>query len=448
MSVNVSAGYPSKIRAWCSVVVLMLAYVLSFIDRQIINLLVGPIREDLAISDTQMSLLMGLSFALFYTVCGIPIGRLVDRRSRRSVVVVGIALWSAMTFLCGMAGSYLQLLLCRVGVSVGEASLSPSAYSIIADSFVPRLRATAMSVYAMGSFLGSGMAFLLGGLVMGFAAAEEHFVFPVLGTIRSWQLIFLLLGGVGLLFSLFILCAIREPRRQGVGAGQEMRLQGVLSYLRHNRKAVLCHNLGFACLAFAAYGSGAWTPTFFMRTYGWEPAQVGLLYGLALTICGSLGVIIGGRLSDFLLRRGHDDAPLRVGIISSWLGIPLTAAFLVSDGYLSLALISIQLVVVGMPFGVGPAAIQELVPNPMRGQATAIYLFVITIIGLGIGPTAVALATDYLFRDDLALRYSLVLTTATALLGGAVFLTLGLKSYRQGLVFLRAWEENPDRVKA
>ena len=179
-------AYPSSFRAWTSVSILMLAYVLSFIDRQILNLLVGPIRRDLVISDTQMSLLMGLSFALFYTVCGIPLGRLADTRSRRGVIAVGILFWSAMTAACGMARLYWQFLLCRIGVGVGEAALSPAAYSLIADSFAPERRATAISVYSMGVYLGSGLAFLLGGLVITFASAQGDVTLPVRGV--AWAL--------------------------------------------------------------------------------------------------------------------------------------------------------------------------------------------------------------------------------------------------------------------
>ena len=151
---NNNNGYPSSLSAWVTVTILMVAYVLSFIDRQILNLLVEPIRRDLVISDTQMSLLMGLSFALFYTVCGIPLGRLADTRSRRGLIAVGVLFWSAATAACGMAKLYWQFLLCRVGVGVGEAALSPAAYSLIADSFPPERRATAISVYSKENKLG------------------------------------------------------------------------------------------------------------------------------------------------------------------------------------------------------------------------------------------------------------------------------------------------------
>ncbi|MEO4046923.1 MFS transporter [Pseudomonas sp. CAU 1711] len=433
-------GYPSSTRAWLTVAILMLAYVLSFIDRQILNLLVEPIRRDLLINDTQMSLLMGLSFALFYTVCGIPLGRLADRRSRRGLIAGGVLLWSLMTALCGTAKTFWQFLTFRVGVGVGvgEAALSPSAYSLIADSFPPSLRATAMSVYSMGIYIGSGLAFLLGGLVIKFASAQGDVMLPVLGEVRPWQLIFLVLGAAGALFTL-VLLAIKEPSRKGVGAGVEVPLSEVAGYLKLNRRTVLCHNFGFACLAFAAYGGATWIPTFFIRTYGWSASEVGMLYGSVVAVFGSLGIIVGGRLSDLLQRRGHSDAPLRVAMIAALCTLPLNLLYLASSGPLAMALMAMHVFFIAMPFGVGPAAIQEIMPNSMRGQASAIYLFIITLIGLGVGPTAVALVTDFVFGDDQALRYSLLIVTSTVLIGALLLLGIGLKHYRDSLDRLQQW---------
>ncbi|MGE4408299.1 spinster family MFS transporter, partial [Pseudomonas sp.] len=377
---NNNNGYPSSTRAWLTVAILMLAYVLSFVDRQILNLLVAPIRRDLDITDTHMSLLMGFSFAVFYTVCGVPIGRLADRKSRRGIIAIGVLVWSLMTALCGTAKTFWHFLTFRIGVGVGEAALSPSAYSLIADSFPPKLRGTAMSVYSMGIYIGSGLAFLLGGLVVKFASAQGDVLLPVIGEVRPWQLIFLILGAAGMVFTA-VLLLIKEPRRQGVGAGVEVPLAEVAAYIRQNRKTVLCHNFGFACLAFAAYGSSAWIPTFFIRTYGWSASEVGVLYGSVVAIAGSLGIIAGGRLCDLLHRRGYRDAPLRVAIVSAALTLPLNLVYLVGDGQLALALIALHVFTIAMPFGVGPAAIQEIMPNSMRGQASAVYLFVITLVG-------------------------------------------------------------------
>ena len=442
---NNNSAYPSSLRAWSTVAILMLAYVLSFIDRQILNLLVGPIRRDLVISDTQMSLLMGLSFALFYTVCGIPLGRLADTKSRRGLIAIGVLFWSAMTAACGMARLYWQFLLCRIGVGVGEAALSPAAYSLIADSFPAERRATAISVYSMGVYLGSGLAFLLGGLVIKFASAQGDVLLPVLGEVRPWQLIFLILGAAGVLFSLLLL-AVREPTRRGVGAGVAVPLAEVGRYLRANRRTVLYHNFGFAGLAFAGYGSAAWIPTFFIRTYGWDAGHVGVVYGSIVAVFGCLGIVFGGRLADWMAKRGRTDANMRVGLYAAMAALPCVASFPLMDNALWAAVLMAPTVFcLSMPFGVAPAAIQEIMPSAMRGQASAIYLFVITLIGLGIGPTAVALVTDYLFADDQALRYSLLIVSTLAVSSSLFLLAKGLQPYRESVLHLQQWAAQPGR---
>ena len=431
--------YPTNIRAWGTVAVLMAAYVLSFIDRQILNLLVGPIRRDLMISDTQMSLLMGLSFALFYTVCGIPLGRLADTRSRRGLIAFGILFWSAATAACGFARLYWHFLICRIGVGVGEAALSPAAYSLIADSFPTERRATAISLYSMGVYLGSGFAFLFGGLVIKLASAQGDILLPLLGEVRPWQLIFLALGAAGLLFSLLLL-AIKEPARQGVGAGITVPLSEVGRYILANKRTVLCHNFGFAGLAFAIYGSAAWIPTFFIRTYGWDAGQVGVVYGGIVATFGCLGIVFGGKLADWMLRRGRSDAHMRVGLYAAIGAVLFVLAFpLMESAHWAAILLTPAVFFLSMPFGVAPAAIQEIMPNSMRGQASAVYLFVITLIGLGIGPTAVAIITDYVFGDDMSLRYSLMIVTSIAVMSSVVLLSMGLKPYRDSVARLELW---------
>jgi len=440
---NNNNGYPSSTRAWVTVAILMVAYVLSFVDRQILNLLVEPIRRDLAINDTQMSLLMGLSFALFYTVCGIPLGRVADTRSRRGLIAIGVLFWSAATAACGMAKMYWQFLLCRIGVGVGEAALSPAAYSLIADSFPAERRATAISVYSMGVYLGSGLAFLVGGLVIQFASAQGDVTLPVLGEVRPWQLIFLILGVAGVLFTLLML-AVKEPARRGVGAGVAVPLSEVGRYIRANRRTVLLHNFGFAGLAFAGYGSAAWVPTFYIRTYGWDAGQVGIVYGSIVAVFGCLGIVFGGRLADWMAKRGRSDANMRVGLYAALGALPMVVLFpLMDTAFWASVLMAPTVFCLSMPFGVAPAAIQEIMPNSMRGQASAIYLFVITLIGLGVGPTAVALVTDFVFADDAALRYSLLIVTTLAVLMSIILLAKSLKPYRESVTRLEQWAANP-----
>jgi MFS family permease len=405
--------------------------IFSFLDRGILALLVEPIKADLGISDTQMSLLMGFSFAIFYTILGIPLGRLADRWNRRGLIAAGVIVWSLMTSLCGLARSYWQLFLFRIGVGVGEATLSPAAYSMIADYFPPERRATAISVYSMGIYLGSGIAFLLGGLVIKFAVAQGAVTLPLVGDVRPWQLVFFVLGGSGIVFSLAFLL-VREPPRHGVGAsGDGVPLRAVIAYLWRNRRTVLCHNLGFAMIAFCSYGAGAWIPSFFIRTYNWQAGEVGIIYGLIVMVFGCLGILFGGWLTDRWLAQGRSDAALRVGICAAGVAILGSVYLLAGSGTLAAFLMVPSVFALGMPFGAAPAAIVAIVPNQMRGQTAAVYLFIVNLISLGLGPTAVALVTDYVFADDAALRWSILIVGTVANLAAIAFLAAGLKPYRE-----------------
>ena len=425
-----SMAYP-----WLVVAILMVAYVFSFVDRQILNLLVGPIRRDLGISDTQMSLLMGFSFAIFYTILGIPLGRLADHWNRSGLIAGGVVVWSLMTSLCGLASSYWQLFLFRIGVGVGEATLSPAAYSMIADYFPPERRATAISVYSMGIYLGSGIAFLVGGLVIQFAVAQGAVTLPLVGDIRPWQLVFLVLGGSGIVFS-FAFMLVREPPREG--AGNSVTFGAVVAHLWRNRRTVLCHNLGFAMLAFCSYGTAAWVPSFFIRTFNWKAGDVGIIYGLIVMVFGCAGILFGGWLTDRWLKRGKTDAALRVGILASGVAIVGGVYLMASTGTLAAVLMVPAVFALGMPFGAAPAAIVAIVPNQMRGQTAAVYLFIVNLIGLGVGPTAVALVTDYVFANDLALKWSMLIVGTIANLMAIILLAAGLKPYRETIGRLRA----------
>ncbi len=428
--------YPSGRRAWYTVGVLMTVYVFSFVDRQILSLLVGPMKRDLGLTDTEVSLLMGLSFALFYTVCGIPLGRIADSRSRRGLIGVGLVLWSLTTTACGSARSFAQLLLLRMGVGVGEAALSPAAYSLITDSFPPHRLATAISVYSMGIYIGSGMAFLLGGLVVGAVAGEEMLMLPLVGAVRPWQVVFFIVGLPGLGLSLLLL-TVREPaRRDARGAIRSgtVPLREVREYLRGNWRTFFCHNVGFALLSFSSYGSGAWIPTFLQRTHGMSVRESGIWYGAIVMVAGTLGVVSGGWLADRLSRRGSQDARIRAGLIASLVWLPVGVLFpLVPSPELALAMLAPAAFASSMPFGCAAAAVQEMVPGSMRGQASALYLFVVNLIGLGLGPTVVALFTDYIFADDAMLRYSLLIVATSAHLLSALLLWSGLAPFRATL---------------
>ena len=439
--------FPSQGYAWYVVGVLTVAYVFSFIDRQIISLLVGPIQRDLKINDTEISLLMGASFAVFYTLFGIPLGRLADTKSRRAIISIGIAFWSVMTAGCGLTKKFWDLALMRMGVGVGEATLSPAAYSLIADYFPPHRRATAMSVYSMGIYIGSGLAFILGGLVVQFASAQESFVLPVIGIVRSWQLVFFVVGLPGLLVALLLL-TVKEPTRKGLTrAGQAspsaVTIRETLIYVRDNRTTFICLNLGVAMITLNSYASTSWIPSLLIRRFGWAQGQTGMVYGTIIAICGTLGVVAGGWLADWWTQKGRIDAPLRVAWLSSLFGLPFTILYPLAPTGGWTAVLLIPMVFFGsMPFGVAPAAIQRMMPNTMRAQATAIYLFAINLIGMGLGPTVVAVLTERVFHDKNAVHHSLLIVGVVSYLCASVLLGISLKSYRCSLDYLQIWSQS------
>jgi MFS family permease len=420
--------------------VLTLVYVFSFIDRQILSLLVRPLRRDLQITDTEVSILMGFSFAVFYTFCGIPLGRLADTRSRRSIIAAGLVFWSAFTGLCGLARNFAQMLIYRMGVGVGEAALSPSAYSLITDYFPKEKLGTAISVYSMGIYIGAGMSYLLGGIVVRFASAQEAWILPLVGAVRPWQVIFLAVGLPGFLVAPLVY-SIREPLRHGLARHtSSVPASHAFAYMLENKRTFLCHTLGFGLLSLTSYASGAWVPEFFRRNYHWDIPHTGIVYGSLVIIFGSLGIVGAGRIADLLRARGILQANMLVGMWVALIGIPISCLLYLapSAGWATLWLAP-GCIIAAAPFGIAAAAIQQMMPNPMRGQASAVYLFIINMIGLGLGPTAVAVCTQYLFRRDDAVNYSLLVVHLVALSAAAILLGGGLKPFLRSLDRLNRW---------
>lgn len=397
--------------------------------------MVKPIRADLGISDTQMSLLMGIAFSLFYSVFGIPIARLADRFSRRGVIISGMALWCLATAACGMAQRYLSLFLARVGVGVGEAALSPAAYSLISDYYPPEKRSSAISLYSTGTSIGAGIALLAGGALIHFAPALD---LPLIGAIKPWQTVFLVLGAIGLLYCPLLLL-LREPERRRNAIEPTAETLSMRTVIGTNKLTLTLHHLGFAIFLLAAYGSAAWVPVFFMRVQGWTPAQVGLVYGIIIAVFGTLGMLIGGRIADNLFRRGRISACLQVSCIAALVSIPFAVGVVFAgDVRVQVLCLAIATCTFNVPIGLGPAAIQEIVPARARAQSSAIFLLVINLIGQGLGPTAVALFTDHVFGRDSAVGLSLIVVNVGALLLAALLLGLACRPYRDSYRRLHA----------
>lgn len=418
---------PPERAPWHLVVVLTLFSLLAFVDRQILNLMVGPIQADLGISDTEISFLLGLAFALFYTLASFPLGRLADQTSRRGLIAGGIVVWSLCTAAFAFARNYSHLLLARIGVGMGEAVLAPSAYSLMADSFPKDRLGRAMAIYATGVFLGLGLAFILGGSVILFAMQQQVWTVPLIGDIRSWQLVFLILGLGGLLM-ISLLALIREPpRRNGYrpASAQELR-----SAFRQRRAVLLRHNLGFAFMSLSGYSTAAWLPSYFVRVHGWDVGHFALIYGTIVMVFCTAGALAAGVWCDRGSRAGRRDAPLRIATLAAGLSLPFGLLFVFpEDAGLAAALIIPAALLAGVPSGVAPVALQQIVPANMRGQATALYLLFVNLIGLGLGPTAVALCTDYLFRDPQAVGWSMLIVCGVAQLLGYLLLRSSITAF-------------------
>lgn len=415
---------------WYALGVLIVAYTFSYLDRQVLTLMVGPIRKSLDITDTQLSLLHGFAFAIFYTILGIPIGRLVDQHRRTTIVAAGVAFWSIMTALCGTAKNFTHMFLARIGVGVGEAALSPGAYSLIADYFPPHRLPQALSLYLSAIYIGSGFAMILGGTLIMMMPAMD---LPVIGHVEPWQGVFMVIGLPGLLIALWVM-TLREPARKGAKKGVAPSFGAVVRHLRDHVRAYGFLILGYSIFTLFWNGGVSWFPTLLIRVHGWSTADVGLRYGLVIMISGGTGVIFGGTLAAWMRRKGRADSNILAGILAVFIAVPAGIwGGMASSGWSVLAAVAVFQFGCAMPIGGMAAALQEVTPNQMRGQVTAIYLFVANFFGIGLGPTLVALATDRLFRDEMALGSSIAVTAVIAGPIALLLLMLSLRPYREML---------------
>ena len=427
----------------------MIFYIFSFIDRQIIALLVEPIKRDLHVSDTQLGLLQGISFAILYCTLGVPIGWLADRKNRKSIIAAGVIIWSLMATFCGLARNFTQLFLARIGVGVGEAALSPAAYSMITDAFPREKLGRAFSVYNMGISLGSGVALLVGGLVVGAVSGEGRtFDLPLVGEVRAWQFVFIVTGAPGLLLPLLLL-SVKEPRRRGLmkieatattAASTDIPLRQVLLFMIRNGHFYSLHFVALALMAMLGYAVGAWLPTSMSRTYGVSPAEVGKVLGLSTIFVNTFGIFIAGRICDRLTAKGYTDAPIRVVF-----GVAILVAISsslpsfmpnVTWGY-------VAMVCAGLPFhsyvAMGPMAVNAVTPNQMRAQVSSVYLFVNALLGMGVGPALVPFISDYLLEDPMQIRYALSIVVFGAGTLAAILLWFERPVYRQKVVAAMQW---------
>jgi MFS family permease len=418
-------------RGWYTLAVLTIAYVLAFVDRQVLSLMVEPIKHDLGISDTQVSLLQGFSFAIFLAISGLVMGRLVDVTRRVGLIAVGITVWSLMTAGCAFAGTFAHLFLCRMGVGIGEATLTPAAHSMVADLFSRARLGLALGIFGIGSYFGSGAALVLSAAVIAHLPKSGFVDVAGVGALHPWQVVFLVVSLPGLLVAAWV-ASLREPLRQAAEAPPS--LAQVWKYARLNASSIVLVNLTGAFCAMAVYGSNAWLPTYFIRTFGWTAVHAGVAYGILITICGAAGVVGGGLLSDFAVSRGIVSGRPLVMAFGSLCAVPFAVLYpLVSADGESLALVVPLTLLTTISLGTLPSTQQAMTPPRIRGLVAAFGVFTVNLIGLGLGPTLIALVTDHVFHDPSRLRYSLAIVAPVALLISALCGFMSLRSYRSSL---------------
>lgn len=422
----------SPIYAWFVVAVLCIAAIVSFVDRQIINLLIDPIKADFGINDTQIGLLQGFSFVLFYAALAIPLARIADSGNRTRLITIGVVFWSLATLSCGLAGSFAMLFAARMFVGVGEATLAPAGYSLISDYFPKERIALAVSVFTGSGFIGAGIAYAFGGVLIEYFSQFEQIILPIVGERSVWQATFMAVSIPSVLV-LFLLAFVKEPARRETAAESSKdspSFKAVIAHLLQHRRLFGGVLFGMTMMAAAGYATNLWVPTYFIRVHGWTPLEIGSVFGAMVIVASTGGVFAGGIVASAWMRRGRHDANLLVPIIAAGCAIPFAIAFpLVSDPTVSLILLGPVLFLAVVPFGCGTAVLPIISPNRMRAQVVAIYLLIANLLAFTCGPTSVGVLTDYVFKDPALIGYSLAIAPAIFILIGCLLVSMALAPY-------------------
>lgn len=439
---DIAAPYPPRSVAWYATVVFAFLYWLSILDRFIISLLVDPIKRDLGITDLQFGLLHGTAFMVAFAIFGLMAGSLADRFNRRWIIFGCVTIWSLASAACGMVHNFWQLLIARLGVGAGEAGLNPAATSMIADFFPRERLTTAMAVFAMGSTIGSGCAYLLGGKIVDWVAAMHAITIPIVGEIHAWQAVFYIVGIPGAFLSLLIF-TVPEPARRGAQIEQTgasvwqntlSAYTNLLAFIRSRGRFFFFHYAGFGIAMIVVVGAGTWYPAHMARTFGWSAGQIGWALGLTLAIPGMLGNLMSGYCVDALYRRGYRDAQLRWYAGCLLVAIPagifaLTATnpwFFIGGLSLFIALVS------ALPTCAG-AALNLVTPNKLRGSGFAFFSLITGILGAGLGPVFIAAVSDYLFSGGASIGKAIATLIAICFPFSALLLLLGLRHMRDAV---------------
>lgn len=410
-----SAPWPPARTANYTLFVLAVVAAFTVVDRQALALMIEPIKADFGLTDSQAALLVGPAFSLAYAIAVFPLSKIADRSNRRNLIAISLIVWSSATIACGMVQNYVQLILARLGVGIGEAGYSPTSTSIISDTFPRERVGYAISITYVGTQLGNALALLLGGASLAFIAHLPPLKLPLGATIRPWQGAFMIIGAPGLLWALSVM-TLREPVRRGVSVVQRQRppsIVAAIKYMIGDARAYGAILAGVCQGVFIAIGFTQWLPTLLHRSFHWELSKVGLIEGAVVLVAGPCGLLLGGKWSEVWARRGMPDTNLRIVLYGLLISVPLSILFpLLRNPYAVLAVFAASYLVSTMTAGPGIAAFQVITPNPIRAQVLAVALFMGSLLGFGLGPLIVALFTDYVFKNPQDLKYSMALCCA------------------------------------
>ncbi|MBT0670202.1 MFS transporter [Novosphingobium profundi] len=423
--------WPEARRGWMIAALLALASIASQFDRVVLNLTVEPVKSHFGMDDTQFAMLQGVAFGIFYTLCSVPIGRLADKHRRTGLLGISLLLFSGFSMFSGLARNFGQLFASRVGVAVGEASVTPTGLSLLADLFPPQRLGRAVGVFFLSAPFGIGLAYLVGGqLLDGLSALHLAGEGLPLGLL-PWQACFLLVSLPGLILAP-VFWLLREPLRRGGGHDRAMSVGEVVAIVKERRLALTLMFAGFSMVTVVNFAYNVWMPALFGRVYGWDPAEVGLGFGLVMIVCGTSGTFFAGVLADRVAASGKVDAPLRVAAWSFLLcGVFGCLAPLMPNAWASLALIAPAMFLSCMPVPCAGTALQLIVPNRARAQVTAFYIMVISLVGIGIGPMIIGFMNDHVFTAPTDIRYSMAIVVGIASPLMWVLLLAAFKPYRK-----------------
>ena len=430
-------GYPSPARAWGIVAILIVAAMLSYVDRQVIAIVAQPMKADLKLTDTALSLLYS-AFAIFYALAALPLGRMADVYNRKWLITIAIVIWSMMTMACGMTRNYILLFLARIGVGVGEAALVPASNSMVADLFPREKVPLALSFFQTGSVMGSGIAFIVGGATLSFMNDLAQQSLPIFDDMAAWQLCFIALGIPGVLVVLMMLF-LREPvRRSMSGAVQTTPRQAapmpeLMAFYRRNWKTFTFHHLGFLAFALSGFALVFWTLPFFTRVHGVDTALASQIFGWMFFICGPLGVVWAAMQAAWFSKRGRRDANIISGLIGGALTMPVIILIqLMPNATWAFILYVPVLFFANAPFGLAYGALPVITPPAMRAQVTAFYMLFLSS-GMAFGPVIAGIFNDHLFPGTDGVRYSLMTLTSICGVLGTLSLWACRKPYIRSL---------------